>query len=143
MAGSSDAAVVLSASRGIVAEQTTYVGAMHNASTDTFGVSAPAKSWGFAAVNTLLARRGSDVLTMFNPSVTTIPVVVQFMTSSGQVTQRTYLVPPLAHQRVDVDSVVPNARLGIVVSSDYPFVAMNRIYTGNRLGSLTSMGIPL
>jgi len=54
-----------------------------------------------------------------------------------------YVVAPLAHQRVDVGSVVPNAQLGIVASSDYPFIAMNRDYTNNHLGSLTSMGSSL
>ncbi|GAC1470722.1 MAG: hypothetical protein PVSMB7_21780 [Chloroflexota bacterium] len=143
VAHSTDAAVVLTASNPVIAEQTTYAGRMHDASTDTFGVPAAARSWGFAAVNTLNARGDSAVLNLFNPSLTAIPVVVQFMTTSGQIVQRTYVVAPLAHQRVDVGSVVPNAQLGIVASSDYPFIAMNRDYTNNHLGSLTSMGSSL
>src|SRR5205814_5607665 len=46
------AAVMVTTSQPVVAEQTTYLGREHNASTDAFGVPTPAKSWAFAAVNT-------------------------------------------------------------------------------------------
>jgi 5-hydroxyisourate hydrolase-like protein (transthyretin family) len=139
--GHTDAAVVLTASRPIVAEQMTYRGNQHNQSTDTFGVPAPAKSWGFAAVNT---SGGEDtVLSLFNPSLAPEPVVVQFMTSTGQVIQRTYVVAPLAHHRIDVGSVVPNAQLGIVATSNDPFVVMTRLFMNGQLGSATSPGVQM
>ncbi|MBV9281944.1 MAG: hypothetical protein JOZ41_17840, partial [Chloroflexi bacterium] len=141
IAGQPDAAVVLTSSAPIVAEETTYVARMHDASTDTFGAASPGKSWAFAAVNT--GGGQSDVLSLFNPSLNPIPVVVQFITASGGVTQRTYVVAPLAHVRVDVGSVVPNAQLGIVAASNDPFVALNRAFANNGLASDTSIGIPM
>jgi 5-hydroxyisourate hydrolase-like protein (transthyretin family) len=136
-----DVAVVLTASRAIVAEQTTYAGRMHNASTDVFGVAAPAKTWSFPIADTLSSLGAGDVLNLFNPNLAPAPIVVQFMTSSGQVVQRTYVVAPLAHQRIDVASVVPNAQLGIVAASNYPFVALNRSTIDNGRGADTSEGI--
>jgi len=136
-----DAAVVLTASSQVVAEQTTYVGRMNDASTDTFGVPVAAKSWAFAAVNTSSSGGQGDVLTLFNPSLVPVPIVVQFMTASGATAQRTYVVGPLNHQRIDVSSVEPNSQLGIVAASNDPFVAMNRGFFDNGLGSMTSTGI--
>jgi hypothetical protein len=135
-----NAAVVVNTSRPIVAEQTTYLGNQHNASTDTFGVPAPGKSWAFAAVNT---NGRQDALTLFNPSVMEIPVVVQFMDASGQVTNRTYIVGPFSQTRVDVGSVAPNSQLGIVATSNYPFVALNRTLFNGGMGSMSSPGIAL
>ena len=136
-----DVSVVLQSSRPSVAEQTSYAGRMHNASTDSFGVSSPAKSWGFAAVDTVSALGARDVLQLFNPSLLAEPIVVQFMTASGGVTQRTYVVGPLGQQTIDVGSVVPNAELGIVATSNDPFVALNRLIVNNGLGADTSHGI--
>lgn len=141
LAGQPDAAVVLQASRSIIAEQTTYIGRMHNASTDTFGAPSPARTWVFAFANT--GGSQSDVLTLFNPNPVPIPVVVDFMTSSGGTVERTYIVGPLAHRRVYVDSVEPNAQLGLVVASNYPFVALNRASFNHGLGSDTSPGVHL
>jgi hypothetical protein len=134
-----DVAVAVTSSQPIVAEQTTYVGRAHDASTDSIGTSAPAKTWGFAAVNTTAGD--TDGLDLFNPSLTPSPIVVQFMTASGTVIQRTYVVAPLAHQHVDVTSVVPNAQLGIVASSSQPFVAMNHLTFNNGAGAATSHGV--
>ena len=136
-----DVAVTMTASRPIVAEQTTYVGRMHDASTDTFGVITPMKGWGFAASNTLGGMK--DVLDLFNPNLAPLPVVVEFFTSTGQTVQRTYVVSPLAHQRVYVGSVVPNAQLGITATSNLPFVALNRQSINNGAGADTSHGIHL
>jgi len=136
-----DVAVVLTASRPVVAEQTTYVGRAHNAATDTFGKQAPARSWSFAAVNTLAANQAVDKLDFFNPSLTPVPVVVQFIQANGAVAERTYVVAPLAHHLVDVGSVVPNAQLGLVVASSAPFVALNRTVFNNGQGAMTSAGV--
>lgn len=136
-----DAAVVVTASQPVVAEQTTYIGGNHNASTDTFGVQAPAKSWAYAAVTTSNARGAQDFLDLFNPNLTPLPVMVQFMTTSGATTQRTYVVGPLSHQRIDVGSVEPNAQLGILATSNQPFVGLNRTFFHNRLGGTTSQGV--
>ncbi len=133
-----NAAVVLTTSRPIVAEQTTYAGRMHNQSTDTFGAIAPAKIWSFAAVDT--AGGAQDQLDLFNPSLLPEPIVVQFITSSGGVTNRTYIVNPLSHQAVDVGSVEPNQQLGLVAASSEPFVALNRYTFNNGQGSATSIG---
>jgi hypothetical protein len=65
------------------------------------------------------------------------------MTTSGSTVQRTYVVAPFAHQRVDVGSVEPNAQLGIAAASNYQFVAMNRAFFAGGLGSMTSSGIHL
>ena len=119
----------------------TYLGRNHDASTDTFGVTSAAKSWTFAAVNTSAARGEADGLDLFNPGLVPIPVVVQFMTTSGGVIQRTYVINPLNHQHVDVGSVVPSAELGIVAASNSPFIALNRASFFNGSGSSTSTGI--
>lgn len=136
-----NAAVVVTSNRGIIAEQTSYVGKMHNASTDSFGDAAPGKSWGFAAVST--AGGQSDVLDLFNPGSSPIAVVVQFMTTSGKTAQRSYVIGSQNHLRVDVGSVFPNAQLGMVAASNAPFVALNRAIFNNGLGSDTSRGIPM
>ncbi|GAC1467369.1 MAG: hypothetical protein NVS2B16_17260 [Chloroflexota bacterium] len=135
-----DVSVVLTASTQVVAEQTTYVGRMADASTDTFGVPA-ARTWSFAAVNTLTSGGQADVLNLFNPNLVPVPIVVQFMSGTGSVAQRTYVVGPLNHQRVDVGSVEPNAQLGIVAASSDPFIALNQGFFNNHLGSVTSTGI--
>lgn len=137
----SDVAVVMTSSRGIVAEQTTYAGRMHNAATDAFGVTAPAKTWQFPATNTLSSAGEGDVLSLFNPNLVPVPIVVQFITASGSVSQRTVVVAPLSHQRIDVGSIVPNQQLGIVAASNYPFVALNRGTFNNGQGAMTSEGI--
>ncbi len=139
IAHQTNAAVVLVSSGPIVAEQTTYAGRMHDTSTDTFGVYAPAKTWEFASVNTQAGE--ADVLTLFNPALTPISVVVQFM--NGKVIERTYIVAPLSQQRIDVGSVAPNQQLGLVVTSNNPLVVLNRAFANNRLGSETSTGIHL
>jgi hypothetical protein len=136
-----DVAVTMTASRPIVAEQTTYIGRMHNASTDSFGAVSPRKGWGFASSNTLGGMQ--DVLDLFNPNLAPLPVVVEFFTASGQTAQRTYVVPPLAHQRVYVGSVMPNVQLGITATSNLPFVALNRQSINNGAGADTSHGIGL
>jgi hypothetical protein len=138
----SDAAVVLTASAPIVAEQTTYVGSMHDASTDTFGVTNPARSWSWAVVNTSTARGEGDGLDLFNPNPMPVPIVVQFINSSGGVLERTYVVYPLYHQHIDVGSVEPTAQLAIVAASNYPFVPINRYVFNFGLGADTSTGIP-
>jgi hypothetical protein len=138
-AHAANVAVAISASAGIIAEQTTYAGGMHDASTDTLGIPTPAKSFAFAFANT--GGGQGDRLSLFNPNLTSIPVVVQFMTSGGQVSSRTYVVSPLAHLAVDVGSVAPNAQLGLVAASNDPFVALNRAWYGNGSGAMTSTGI--
>jgi hypothetical protein len=135
-----NAALVVMASRPVVAEQMTYRDRLHDAATDSFGVPTPAKAWAFAAVNT---NGQGDTLALFNPSMTTVPVVVQFMTSSGAVTQRTYMVPPLNHVQVDAGSVVPNTQLGLVASSSFPFVALNQSVSNDGLAGMASSGIQL
>jgi hypothetical protein len=137
-----DVAVVVRASSPIVAEQTTYSAPNHDASTDTFGATVPARSWSFAAGNTIAARGDGDVLDLFNPGLTVIPVAVQFMSTTGEVINRTYLVGPLAHQPIDVGSVAPNRQLGIVAASSAPFVALNRYSFNHGLGADTSAGLP-
>jgi hypothetical protein len=141
VAHQTDVAVVIQASSPIVAEQTTFVASTHDASTDTFGTFAPAKSWTFAAVNTNTVSGQSDYLDLFNPGSSVIPIAVQFMDTSGRVVGRTYLVGPLSHQRVDVGSIMPNSQLGIVAASSAPFVALNRYRFNNGLGADTSIGI--
>jgi hypothetical protein len=136
-----DAAIVVTASRPIVAEQTTYIGGNHDASTDAFGVQSPAKSWAYAAVTTSNARGAQDFLDLFNPNLTALPVAVEFMTASGATTQRTYIVGPLSHQRIDVGSVEPNAELGILATSNQPFVGLNRTFFHHGLGASTSQGV--
>ncbi|MDQ3901702.1 MAG: hypothetical protein M3319_15115 [Actinomycetota bacterium] len=138
-----DVAVVLRASRPIVAEQMTYIGRLHDASTDTFGVPTAAKSWAFAAANTMAANREADALELFNPNLVPVPIVVQFMTAAGALTERTYVVAPMSHRHVDVGSIQPNAQLGLMAASNYPFVALNQSFFNNRLGSMTSPGVHL
>lgn len=142
IAHTADVAVVMQSSGPIVAEQTTYADRMHDVSTDTFGVAAPAKTWMFAAANTSTAGGATDILDLFNPNMTSIPIVVQFMSASGTVSERKFVVGPLYHQYVDVGSVLPNAQLGIVAASDYPFVALNRARFNFGRGGDTSTGIP-
>ncbi len=134
-----DVAISITSSQAVVVEQTTYVGRMHNASTDTFGVSSPAKSWAFASVNT---SSGVDSLSLFNPNLTALPITVQYMRVGGQTVNRTYIVGPLSHQRINVDSIVPGAELGIVATSNQPFVALNRATFNAGNGSATSAGVP-
>jgi hypothetical protein len=136
--GRTDVAVLVQTSQPSVVEQQTYADKMHDASSDSFGVTSPARMWGYSAVNT---TNGSDTLNVFNPNLTPVPVGVQFMTSAGKVTQRTYVISPLSHQRIDVASVVPNAELGLVVTSDQPVVTLNRVYFNHKLGSDTTTGI--
>jgi hypothetical protein len=121
-----------------VVEQTAYRGRLHDASTDTFAVAAPARTWEFAAANTSVGQ--DDRLSLFNPSLTTIAVAVQYMNTAGGVTQRSYTVAPLSHQIVDVASAMPNAQLGIMAVSNQPFVALNRQIFNGGAGAMTSTG---
>jgi len=143
LAHTPDASVVVTASGPVVAEQTSYVGGKHNASTDSFGVPSPAKSWGFAAADTSNARGASDYLVLFNPGMVPAPVVVQIMSTSGHTIQRTYVVGPLYHQRIDIGSLAPNQQVGIVATSSVPFTALNRNLFNHGTGSAISAGIAL
>lgn len=140
VAGRTDVAVVVTASRPVVTEQLTYAGSRHHAETDTFGVPQAGTSRAFPALDTRGAGSHQSSLDLFNPSGVAIPVVVQFMTPAGATTQRTFLVNPLSHQHVDVGSVVPNAQVGAEVTSSGSFVAMARTFFDNRQGASTSTG---
>jgi hypothetical protein len=133
--------VVLTSSAPIIAEQTTYLNGKHDASTDTFGTVAPAKSWAFAALDTSNSLAAHGYIDLFNPSLVPVPVVLQFMTASGVVTSRTAVLGPMGRYSVDASSVVQNTQLGVVVSASSPFVAMTRQSIGNGRGSETSLGI--
>jgi hypothetical protein len=135
-----DAAVIMTSSRGTVAEQTTYRDRLHDDATESFGVRVPGRGWAFAAANTV---GQIDTLDLFNPSSATISVTVQFITASGVVVSRTYLVPPLSHVQVNANGVVPNAQLGIVASSASGFVAANQAVFNNGAGATSSSGIAL
>lgn len=138
IAHTTDAAVMVTSSAGIIAEQTSYVGKRHAQSTDTFGVPAPLHTWDFAAVNT--TNGDHDSLDLFNPNLLPVPVVVQFM-NGATVSTRTYVVNPLAHTMVDVNSVMPNSQIGVVAASNNPVVVLNRYTFNNGLGSATSSGV--
>ncbi|MBV9281583.1 MAG: hypothetical protein JOZ41_16000, partial [Chloroflexi bacterium] len=137
----SDAAVILTASGPVVAEQMTYLGKMHDASTDAFGVPSPAKSWSFSAVNTSAARGEDDGLDLFNPNGVPAAIVVQFIDSAGHLLERSYVVYPMYHQHIDVGSVEPNAQLALVAASNLPFVPLNRYEFDNGLGADTTTGV--
>src|SRR5579884_533092 len=64
-AGQNDAAVKLTASRPIVAEDMTYVGRQHDAYTDTFGVRAPVTTRLFPAVSTQSAGSHQAAIQLF------------------------------------------------------------------------------
>jgi hypothetical protein len=134
----SNVSVLLTASSPVVAEQSTYVGRLYDASTDVFGVPFAAKSWVFATANT--EQGDTDTLVLFNPNLVPIPVVVQFIAASGGVTERTYVIGPLQQRRVDVGSVEPNAQLGLVAASNDPFVGLNIFTFNNGLGAMASTG---
>jgi hypothetical protein len=142
VAGRSDVAVLLTATQPVIAEQMTYTGSRHGASTDAFGVPAPSRSWMWAAANTSSARGEADSLDLFNPGKEVAPVVVHLLSASGGVETRTYVIGPRYHQRIDVGKVVPDAQLGIVAASSRPFVAMNRLSFSGGKGAATSVGIP-
>lgn len=142
LAGTPAVAVIARASGPIVVEQTTYGDRNHDNYTATFGATPPATAWAFASVNTSVSQGQGDILSLFNPNQAALPMVVQFMDTTGHVTSRTYVVGPMAHLRINVTSVVPGTQLGLVVTSNQPFVALNR-YTFNRgFGAATSIGIP-
>ena len=133
-----DAAITMTSSKSMVAEQMTYLRG-HKALTDTFGVWSPARSFGFAAVDTTGASR--DTLNLFNPGAEPLPVVVQYMTTDGTVVQRTYIVNPKSHLQVSVGSVLPNAKLGIFATSSGSFVALNRQTMNNNGNASASTGM--
>ena len=141
IAGRPDVAVVAQASGPIVAEQMTYLGYNHDQATATFGTAPIATSWAFAAAGTRSAQREQDLLNLFNPNQAALPIVVRFMDTQGRVTDRTYVVGPLSSQRIDVGSVMPNAEVGIVVTSNQPFAALNRYIFNGSLAAGTSVGI--
>jgi hypothetical protein len=138
LTGHTDVAAAVTASRGVVAEQTTYHGRHHDEATDATGVVAPTKTWAFAAVDTTAGISSS--VNLFNPALTAAPIVVQFMSTSGVIVQRTYVVGPLQHRRIDVGSVMPNVQGGIIASSSSPFVALYRQAYGAGRGAMTSHG---
>jgi hypothetical protein len=139
IAGRTDVAVAVEASGGIVAEQMTYSNNHHDASTAAFGTTTPGKSWAFAAADASAAQGEQDHLNLFNPNLTPIPVVVEFMDAGGHTTSRTYVVGPMAHHRIDVGSVVPGAQVGIVATSNSPFVALNRYsFNGGRAAGVST-----
>ncbi len=141
IAGRADVAVLVTGSEPVVAEQSTYVGARHESSTDTFGTSLPQKSWSFPTANTSTAAGEGDILELFNPNLVPIPVAVDFITTNGATTVRTFIVGPLNHQHIDVAAILPNAQLGLVAASNYPFAALNRGSFNSGAGGFTDSGI--
>jgi hypothetical protein len=138
VAHQNNVAVMVTSSQPSVVEQTTYHGRLHHASTDTFGVATPARTWEFAAASTWAGQ--NDQLSLFNPGLQSIQITVQYMNTSGKVSQRTYVVAPLNHQTVNVSGVMPNAQLGIHATSSQPVVALNRQLANGGAGAMTSTG---
>jgi hypothetical protein len=126
IAGKADVSVVLTASQPVVAEEMTYVGTLHDQSTDTVGTSVPVKSWTFGAINVSAAGGESNTLDLFNPNLVPVPIAVHFMTAQGAQSQRTLVLGPLYHQHVDIGRLLPNTQLGLIAASGYPFVALDR-----------------
>jgi hypothetical protein len=138
VAGQRDVAVAITTSQPSIAEQLTFLNYNHAQNTDTYGVTAPQTSVQFAVASTVPSQ--DNLLSVFNPNLTPIPVVVQFLNSRGGRTQRTYQIPPFAHDIIDVGQVVPNAQLGLLVASNDPFVALDRQIIFNGSGAMTTIG---
>jgi hypothetical protein len=141
IAHQANVSVVLTSSAPIVAEQMTYQGGKHNASTDTFGTVSPAKNWAFANVDTSSGLAAQDTIDLFNPSLVPSSVVLEFITTSGSVISRTAVVGPMSRLTVNAASVVPNAQLGVTVTGSTPIVVMNRMSIDGNRGSVISQGI--
>jgi hypothetical protein len=133
--------VVVTSPRPVVAEQMTYTGPRHRSTSDVFGISNPSTSWAFSAANT--TGGSADSLDAFNPNLRPIPVVVQFYTASGRVTDRTYVVNPLSQAHIDVNSVEPNEQLGLVITSTFRFVAVNHTTIDDGTEGDVSQGIAM
>jgi hypothetical protein len=137
-AGQTDVAVVVTTTKPSIAEQSTFVTGIHDAHTDSFGVTSPQKTAEFAEVTTWAHQ--DNQLALFNPNLSPIPVVVQFLNAHGTTTEQTYIIAPLSHQIVDVGHVVPNAQLGLLAASNDGFVAIDRQMINDGAGGMTSLG---
>ena len=138
VAGQRDVAVAVTTSQPSIAEQLTFLNYNHAQNTDSFGVTIPQKSAQFAEASTVPGQ--DNLLSVFNPNLAPIPVVVQFLNAHGGRTEQTYVIAPFAHTIVDVGRVVPNAQLGLLVASNDPFVALDRQIIFNGSGAMTTIG---
>ncbi|MGH2449189.1 MAG: hypothetical protein ACRDFS_11395 [Chloroflexota bacterium] len=137
-AGRANVALVLRASAPLVAEQTSYVGAIHHAYTDNFGVPSTATTWDFASVNT--GKGKGDLLHLFDPNSQPSPVVVEFIRANGRHFQEMYVVGPMQHLTVDVGRAAGSGQLGLVAASSVSFTALNRGMFHYGMGSDSSAG---
>lgn len=138
LTGLRDVAVAVTTSQPSIVEQLTFLNYNHAQNTDSFGVTAPQKSVQFAVASTWPGQ--DNLLSVFNPNLAPIPVVVQFLNARGGRAEQTYVIPPFAHQIVDVGRVMPNAQLGLLVASNDPFVALDRQIMFNGSGADTTIG---
>jgi hypothetical protein len=138
VAGQRDVAVAVTTSQPSIAEQLTFLNYNHAQNTDSYGVTTPQRVAQFAAVSTWPGQ--DNLLSLFNPNLAPIPVVVQYLNARGGRTQQTVEVPPFAHDIIDVGKVMPNAQLGLLVASNDPFVALDRQIIFNGSGAMTTIG---
>jgi hypothetical protein len=138
VAGQRDVAVAVTTSEPSIVEQLTFLNYNHAQNTDSYGVTVPGTSAQFANATTWPGQ--DNLLSIFNPNLTPIPVVVQYLNTRGGTTQQTYVIAPFAHVMIDVGKVLPNAQLGLLVASNDPFVALDRQVIFNGSGAMTTVG---
>jgi hypothetical protein len=136
-----DVSVVVTSSVPVVAEQSTYLGPAHQATTAAFGMTVPTRAVQFAAMGARGSLGESDTLDVFNPSNSPAALVLRLITSSGTATQQTYLVGPRGREAIDVESVAGDTQLGASLVSSVPVVVVNRYSTDRGIGGDTSTGV--
>lgn len=141
LAQHADVSVTVMSTLPVVAEQATYAGAAHHATTADFGAAGPAKSAEFAAMGTRPELGESDSIDVFNPAESPAAIVVEYLTAAGTTFQQSLFVGPRSREIINVGLSAGNVQLGATLISSLPVVVLNRYSADGGTAADTSIGV--
>jgi hypothetical protein len=143
LAQHADVTVTIVSTQPVVAEQATYAGAAHHASTASFGSTAPTQYVEFAAMGTRSALGEADSIDVFNPATAPAAAVVEYETAAGATFQQSLFIGPRSREIISVGPSVGAVQLGASLASSLPVVVSNRYTTdGGTAGDISTGVLP-
>jgi hypothetical protein len=129
---------IVESDQPLVAERLTFMN-NRSAMDGTVGSVAASATWSFADANTMA---GSDAwLVLMNPSDVDATVQARFFNEAGPAGERTYSVGGRSRAPIRLTDELPDARFGIVLSSDQPIVAERSEYLNDGTHPTASLSV--
>jgi hypothetical protein len=129
---------VVDSDEPLVAERITFIN-NRTAGDGTTGSVAASTTWAFSDANTTL---GVDTwMILLNPADVEGTVLAKFFTDSGPMGERTYTIPARSRMPIHLNDEAPDARFGIVLSTDQPIVAERSEYLNDGTNPVSSLSV--